>query len=91
MSRAARRDVRRHHDLVAALTETRQRIFALLLRAIRVEHGDLVTFAHQPGGHLVRTDLHAAKHDHALVFRAVEHAMQQVELLRAGARDTDYG
>ena len=81
---AAGGDVGRDHHLVTPALESLESIDALLLGAVGVHDGNLVALVLKLAGDPVGPVLRAAKHDHAVVVGAVEHRLEQIELLCGG-------
>ena len=70
MSSPARRDVRGDEHFVFTVAKTLQRLLALLLRAVGMQHTNGVIGALERVGHAVGTVLGAAENDDGLVIHA---------------------
>jgi hypothetical protein len=81
---AARGDVGRDHDLVFAGLETRQRILALPLSAVGMEHGHGVLCLLELMGDAVRPVFGAAEYQDAVKIGLREQLQEDVELLLPG-------
>ena len=78
---AAGGDVGGDHHLVAPRLESFERIDTFLLGAVGMHHGHLVLFVLKLARDAVGTVLGPAEDDDAVIFGAVEHRLEQVELL----------
>ena len=83
----ARGNVRGHQHLKPAGAEALQRLFALLLRAVRVQHGHGVIVALEQAHDAVGPVLRPAKDQHRVVIHALQQFEQQVGFLLSRKRD----
>ena len=78
---ATRGDVGRDHHLVAAALEAGERLDALVLRAVGVEHGHAMVGRLQPARDLVGPVLGAGEYEHAVEIGLSQQRLEQIELL----------
>src|SRR4026209_801505 len=74
-------DIRSHHDFVTAIAKSVERLFALPLRTVGVEHRDRVALVMQMARDSVGAILGAAKNQHLIVIGAAQEFFEQRLLL----------